>query len=426
MADAVNGKFFGRAFDRAALERLADWLAVAVAVTLPWSTSATGICLVLWLLALIPTLDAAALRRELSSAAGGLPVLLWAFAILGLAWGDVSFAERLAGVGGYNKLLIIPLLLAQFRRSERGLPVLYGFLASCLLLLLVSWALEIIWIVAPEKKFYVHDKLPGVPVKDYIAQSTEFLVCAFALLALALDRARARRAAVAAGLVLLAVLFLANIFYVAVGRTALVVIPILLLILVPREFGWKGALVALVAGSVLAGATWVSSPFLRERVLGSINDVVSYRTDNTVSSASLRIEFWKKSLGFIEQAPIVGHGTGTIPKLFRDAAVNESGPGAFAAVNPHNQYFAVAIELGLVGLAILIAMWVAHLALFHGGGIIAWIGLVVVLQNVFSSLFNSHLFDFFHGWFYVFGVGVLGGMVRRACASPSVATLEAR
>jgi O-antigen ligase len=39
---------------------------------------------------------------------------------------------------------------------------------------------------------------------------------------------------------------------------------------------------------------------------------------------------------------------------------------------------------------------------------------MVVLQNIFSSLFNSHLFDFHEGWMYVLGVGIAGGMVLRA------------
>jgi len=33
---------------------------------------------------------------------------------------------------------------------------------------------------------------------------------------------------------------------------------------------------------------------------------------------------------------------------------------------------------------------------------------------MFSSLFNSHLFDFHEGWMYVLGVGIAGGMVLRA------------
>jgi len=39
---------------------------------------------------------------------------------------------------------------------------------------------------------------------------------------------------------------------------------------------------------------------------------------------------------------------------------------------------------------------------------------MVMLQNVFSSLFNSHLFDFHAGWMYVLGVSIAGGMVLRA------------
>ncbi|MGZ8372511.1 MAG: O-antigen ligase family protein, partial [Rhodoplanes sp.] len=44
---------------------------------------------------------------------------------------------------------------------------------------------------------------------------------------------------------------------------------------------------------------------------------------------------------------------------------------------------------------------------------------VVVVQNIVSSLFNSHLFDFTQGWTYVFGVGVLGGLVMRGSRSPA-------
>jgi hypothetical protein len=58
-------------FDRAFFVRLADWLAVAVA----WSTSAVGIAIAAWLVVLLPTLDAAAVKRELGTAAGGLPVV---------------------------------------------------------------------------------------------------------------------------------------------------------------------------------------------------------------------------------------------------------------------------------------------------------------------------------------------------------------
>jgi hypothetical protein len=63
-------------------------------------------------------------------------------------------------------------------------------------------------------------------------------------------------------------------------------------------------------------------------------------------------------------------------------------------------------------------MWIAHLRLFLDEGLAAWIGLVAVVQNIASSLLNSHLFDFHAGWMYVLGVGVAGGMVLKARAGP--------
>ena len=52
--------------------QLADGLAIAVAVALPWSSSVVSIMAVLWLLALLPTLKARATQRELSTLARGV------------------------------------------------------------------------------------------------------------------------------------------------------------------------------------------------------------------------------------------------------------------------------------------------------------------------------------------------------------------
>ncbi len=79
----------------------------------------------------------------------------------------------------------------------------------------------------------------------------------------------------------------------------------------------------------------------------------------------------------------------------------------------------MAIQLGLVGVTVLWAMWIAHLLLFRGNGLAEWIGLAVVAQNLVGSLFNSHLFDFVQGWVYVIGVGVAGGAALRARAKSS-------
>ena len=72
--------------------------------------------------------------------------------------------------------------------------------------------------------------------------------------------------------------------------------------------------------------------------------------------------------------------------------------------------------------AVLIALtWLVHLMLFRGDGLPSRIGLLVVVQNMVSSLFNSHLFDFHEGCMYVLGVAIAGGMVVQARRSDAAA-----
>ena len=388
--------------DRQDFLRLAEWLAVGVALSLPWSTSATSILVVVWFLAWLPTLDVSALRREVASAAGGLLVLLWALGALGMLWAAVSWGERFEGLGSFHRLLAVPLLL--FRGSDRGMLVLRGFLVSATCLLATSWALALTGVT-------ISGKSPGVPVKDYIFQSGIFLICAFALIGAACDFWRARKRGIAVALALLAALFIADIAFVAASRTVLLVAPLLVIALGYRQFGLKGVLAAALIAGALAGALWLESSYLRTRIADSMAELRGYLDANTASSTGEHLEFLKKSWRIVADAPVIGHGTGSIAEEFRRARTGETGAASVAPVNPHNQIFAVAIQLGLLGVAVLLAVWAAHFMLFRGAGLVAWIGMIIVVQNVVSSLFNSHLFDFSQGWLYVFGVGVAGGTV---------------
>jgi len=399
--------FRAKVFDRRARERAADWLAVAVAVSLPWSTTATSVLIILWLVAVLPTLDVAALKRELFTAAGGLPVALWVLGGLGLFWADVSWSDRIAGYSSFYRFLAIPVLLAQFRRSEHGMRVLVGFLAAVTAVLLLSWLL----VLFPALPW--HPAQYGVPVKDYILQSGDFLMCAFVLFALAIDESCARRYRLAIGLLALAFLFLANIAFVTTARTTLLVAPVLAVLLGWRYFRWRGLLGAALVFAVLGGVAALEAPYLRTRLNTSLNELHAYEARDALNSTSVHLQFLKESFSFMATAPVIGHGTGSIQEQFRKAAAGRTGPQGVASINPHDQILAVGIQLGLIGIAVLIAMWAAHFMLFPGPGLTAWIGIVVVTQNVVASLVNSHLFDFTQAWLYIFGVGVTGGMALR-------------
>jgi len=398
----------GKLSVRAHFARAAEWLAIAVAASLPWSTSATGILVVLWLLAVIPTLDLPSLRRTLVIPAVAIPIALVVLALLGMTWGEASLAERLGSIKPFLRLLIIPLLFIHFRNSDRGLWVVAAFLVSCTVLLALSWVLAL-W---PSLSWKIYGP-PSVPFKDYVIQSGEFLICAFALAHIAISSWRAGQRLRALALTLLALAFLTNIVFFATARATLVVFAVLLPILAFQRFRWTGVVALLAAAGILAGLAWVSSPYLRERVLAVAVEIQRYQDENAETSSGYRLEFWKKSVRFIAAAPVFGHGTGSVLELFRKAATGEKGPSAAVTDQPHNQTLLIAIQLGLVGAALLFAIWVSHFMLFRGGGLVAWLGVGVVVQNFISCLFNSYLFEFTLGWIYIFGVGVLGGMILR-------------
>jgi O-antigen ligase len=320
-------------------------------------------------------------------------------------WSEVAWPERLSGIAPFLKLLAIPLLFIHFSRSDRGEMVLAAFFASACVLLAVSWSL----VLFPQIPWPV--LVVGVPVKDYISQNGEFALCCFVLLDRAIS-AWGQSTAKSALLAGLAFIFLGNIVFVALGRTFVVVIIALFGLLGLRHFERRALVAFVAAGVALAAVAWSTSPYLRSRVTHIIEELDSAHADLNQTSAGLRVGFWKMSAKVIGEAPLLGHGTGSTAAVFaRTAAADPTAPTG--VTNPHNQILATAIPLGLVGAALLLAMWAAHLRMFLRPGPIAWIGLSVVAQNFVGSLFNSHIFDFSQGWLYVFGVGTAGGILLR-------------
>jgi len=113
----------------------------------------------------------------------------------------------------------------------------------------------------------------------------------------------------------------------------------------------------------------------------------------------------------MQEAPLLGHGTGTIRTLFERDAMGKPTAGAEIVANPHNQTLYCAIQWGAAGILLLWMMWIYHLSTFSASGWISWLGMLIVLQNVLSSFFNSHITDFVEGWIYVLGVGIATGMI---------------
>jgi O-antigen ligase len=396
--------------DPAAREKNVDIVAALIAFSLPWSTSLVGIFAIVWLVTLAPTLDFKRFLQSLKRPVCALPIALFLLALAGTLWSDAPWGVRSYALSPVTKLLVLPLLFYHFQRSARGMWVFVAFLVSCVLLMMMSWLV----LMYPGLTLKQGDVERGIFVKNYIDQSQEFALCAIVLAYPVITLLRDRKIWQALLLLAIAAALVANMAFVIVSRTALVTLPIMLAVFALIHLKWRTNVMLFAAAIVLGALAWMASPQLQATTEKFSRDYRIYKEFNQPTSIGLRLEFWEKSLRFFAEAPIVGHGTGSTRGLFEAAA---TGPKVLAQGqvigNPHNQTLNIAVQWGATGVVILYAMWLTHLLLFRGEGLVAWIGLMVVLQNFFSSMFNSHLFDFHEGWMYVLGVGVAGGMAMR-------------
>nr|WP_228747803.1 O-antigen ligase family protein [Bradyrhizobium sp. BR 10289] len=254
---------------------------------------------------------------------------------------------------------------------------------------------------------------PGVPVKNYIDQSQSFALCAIVLAWPILQSFKSRRIGLGLFLLGLSLAFLANLALVVVARTALIYTPIMMVLFgiyyLPRSIFYSASAIFMS----LIGIAWFASPNLQNKSHSILVEYSKFVTGGEVTSVGLRLEYWRKSISFFVGAPVLGHGTGSVQRLFDRAAQGQTGISRETISNPHNQTLNVAVQWGCIGCIILYAMWIGHLRLFREPDFYSWLGFIIVIQNMVSSLFNSHLFDFVPGWIYVIGVSLAAGQLLR-------------
>jgi O-antigen ligase len=381
-------------------------MAVATAFSLPLSTSAQAIAVSIFVVLAIATLDLQRFTAIIRSPAAWLPAALFGLILIGVTWSSEPLPVALKWVGPYAKLLLIPIaMMTAFSRKD-GLQIAFGFLAACAILLLLSWA-SIVWPSGPWGWFKGGQ---AVPVKDNAVQSGEFALCAFGVAYAGLRLWSENRARAVLALSL-AALFFANALFVNISKTGIVMAGALLVLLLLETQGWRrGVLIAIPATLAIVVALSFS-PSAQVRLKQFLEGTEPVRDNRENISTASRLYFWKQSRIFVASAPVLGHGTGSIAGLYRGFDQSK----AFGEIpDPHNQFLHTTLQVGLVGGALLIAMWAAHLALFWGGGALRSIGLAIVVQNILGSLFNSHISTVTQGMLYCLGVGLIGALIWSA------------
>lgn len=388
---------------------IACWLATAIAVGLTFSPPLANLA---ELLLLAVMLSSPSLRRSVWQACRrplALATLAFAlFVVVGMFYSVAPQDQAWSMLGGWRKLLLLPLALALFEEpfwKRRFLAVLISVAALSCLASFALWGLGV---------SLINDE-PGVLLRNHAFQGAVFAVSAFAACVHAREQRRGRWLLVA-----VALLLVTNILLVTSGRSGYLVLLVCALALSssahfqPFRGFWSRASFVLLALAVLLTALTIA-PTSRQRILQAVHETVQYDQAKEVTSLGIRVIFWQNSIELIRARPLTGYGTGGFATAYSAAVRGRPGVAGTLSGDPHNQFMKIAVEHGLLGLALFLGLLVAAL---REPASQPWrlLGVGVLLAWCATSLANSHFSTFSEGTFIYLWLGVMfaGGATASA------------
>jgi O-antigen ligase len=382
-------------------QRMGRYAAIALGASIPISVALDNVLFVLILLAWL----AGGSLREKVIALRANPAALAALAFLGLVllgmtWGPGSVRDGLHYFSKYRDLLLVAALsgLALSARDQRF--ALEAFLAAMALTLVLSYAM---WLgLLPIEDSPGRGRANPAVFKLHITHGVFMALAAFLAANQALRASELRwRTLYGAGAALAAL----NVFMVQ-GRTGYLAFGVLVLYFFAAHWRWRGVVLAALAAAVAIGAALLAEAPLLGRIAAVASEYREWEVGRALeTSTGLRMNYYKTSISIVRDHPLLGVGTGGFVSAYREKIRGTNLP---ESSNPHNQYLLTAAQLGALGLAALVAMFLVmwwQAGRMDPAARIAARGLVLTIAV--GSLLNSFLIDHAEGLLFAWMAGVL-------------------
>ena len=167
---------------------------------------------------------------------------------------------------------------------------------------------------------------------------------------------------------------------------------------------------------LVLAVTWQYATDLRARVINTVSDVNAFVQGKQISDEGIRLEIYETTAKIVAEKPLMGHGIATWLSRFQ---ARVQGPTLEGQTTPHNDYLLYATEIGLIGLAALLWIWLTQLqtAWRIGGDRGMWLGMLGVAMMV-GGMFNAILRDALFGMPFMILLAIpLAGVTRPECAA---------
>lgn len=362
---------------------------------IPFSTSLMGatatLAVVFWLL----SGDVLTLPRLLGQNVSVLlAIALFLLLIIGVTYSPAPLSDALAFLKKYRELVYFAIVVSLFVANEGAAKLAEdSFVAGCIVLLFVSYG--IFFSIIPSERF-------GHSIVYHITHSFFMAILAFWCLQRTFDSKQY--------VYFWLGIFIAttvNLFYIAPGRTGMLVYLALVLLSVFQRLSWKKSVPAMLLIFLAIGIAFMTSSNFSNRVTEAFKEVKEYQASWSRTSLGMRLDWVRNGLELIEQRPAFGHGTGSF-RIVQDKMLKKKRDHSLPTDNPHNEYILIAVQTGLVGLFVFVALLASQFIstlklqpqrryLLQG----------VIVAMAIGSLMNSFLFDSHPGHFYAIVSAIL-------------------
>jgi len=193
--------------------------------------------------------------------------------------------------------------------------------------------------------------------------------------------------------------------FITGGRAGQVMFFAMLAILIFQFFDGKKVKSLLVIIVILPSIFFTSyqlSDLFKNRVNNAISEVVNF-SQQKETSVGQRISYAINSFEVIKENPIIGVGTGDFPiEYYRINLINS--PLFLATTNPHNMYILILMQLGLIGLISMLAIFYFQIksSFYSSNKFIRDVGITLPLLFLVIMLSDSYLLGHYTTLMFVF------------------------
>ncbi|MES3003451.1 MAG: O-antigen ligase family protein [Pseudomonadota bacterium] len=397
--------------ERFGWDRLRPWPVYMLAAAVPLSVAAVSVSKALMFLFGLVALGVGLAHRERLPQLRAFRTPLMIVAMLAalamsLAYTTAPIDLALSDLGKYGKLLEIPLVLLLVRTRREALTALAVYGVAQVFVVFSSYLLTLDLVLPWVPKDAAHRLSIGTVFSSYLDQS--IMTAGLAALCWNLrDELPWRQGRLLA--IGIAVVAAINVLFLLPGRTGqaglLAALALALFWYLPR----RARPAAIVAPLLLVVAAMaVSTPF-RERLTAVVSESQAYRPgDLQLTSSGIRLNLWQRSVEMIREHPLAGSGVGSWNAEYRRLEGERISPHLVVVRNPHQEYLLWGAQLGLGGIALLLAFFAVlarDASPFRRDVRHATQSMVAILAVV--CFFNASIFDALIGDYFCVLIGVL-------------------